>query len=122
MYRVSHNATSKQKRARRVRLKIRGTAERPRLTVFCSNRFTYVQVVDDQQGKTLASANELQLAKAKKAVKGTKTERAAGIAEALITQLKKQKVTKLAFDRGSRRYHGRVKTIAEAMRAAGIDV
>lgn len=121
MPQIDHYATKAQKRARRVRAKVRGTSDRPRLTVFCSNRHTFVQVINDETGQTLASANELQMGKTKK-LSGTKLERAKAVAEALAADLKKQKITKLAFDRGARRYHGRVKAVAEAMRAADINV
>lgn len=119
---IDHSHTKAQKRAARVRSRVRGTTERPRLTVFCSNQHTYLQVIDDQQGKTLASANELSLVKSKTKVTGTKTQRAQTVVEALIKQLQQNKITKLAFDRGSRRYHGRVKAVAEAVRQAGIQV
>lgn len=113
-------ATQRQKR---VRGKLFGTAERPRLTVFRSNKNTYLQVIDDEAGKTIASTNDLQLAKKDaKAMQGTKTERAQKMAAELVGQLKKLKVTKLCFDRGSYRYHGRLKAVADVVREAGIQV
>jgi large subunit ribosomal protein L18 len=110
-------------RAKRVRGSLFGTAERPRLTVFRSNKNTYLQVINDEQGKTVAAANDLMLAKSdKKAATKTKMERAVILAEDVASQLKALQITKLCFDRGSYRYHGRLKTIAETVRAAGIQV
>jgi large subunit ribosomal protein L18 len=112
-----------KQRQKRVRGKLLGTAQRPRLTVFRSNKNTYLQVINDEAGKTIASANDLQMAKKDaKAMKGTKTERAQKMAEELVSQLKKLKVTKLCFDRGSYRYHGRLKAVADVVREAGIQV
>ncbi len=111
------------KRQARVRGKLHGTAVRPRLTVDRYNRFTYLQVINDDKGVTLAAANDKTLAKVKAgATAGTKLERATLAATTLAEELKKQKVTKLSFDRGSYRYHGRVKAIADAMRNSGIEV
>jgi len=112
-----------KQRAKRVRGKMSGTMQRPRLTVFRSNKYTYLQVINDETGKTIASANDLQLIKQDaKSLKGTKLERAQKLAAALVDQLKKLKVSKLCFDRGSYRYHGRLKAIAEVVREAGIQV
>lgn len=98
-------------------MKMRGSQERPRLTVFRSNQHLYVQAIDDVAGKTLASANDA-VAKAT----GTKTERAKQVAQALLKQLEKAKITKLIFDRGSYKYHGRIKAVAETLREGGIEV
>ncbi len=109
-------------RKKRVRGKVRGTAQRPRLSVFRSNKHTYLQVIDDDKGVTIAASNDAMLSKGKAALKGTKIEKATLIAQSLVEQLKKQKVAKLAFDRGSYRYHGRLHAVAEVIRAAGIQV
>lgn len=104
------------KRKIRVRAKIAGTAEKPRLTIHRSNKHTYLQVVDDAAGLTVASANS-------KAVKtGTKTEKAQAVASNLLKQLEKQGISALVFDRGSYRYHGRIKAIAEVLRSGNIKV
>jgi large subunit ribosomal protein L18 len=116
---VNHARTSAEKRQRRVRMKVRGTVERPRLTVFRSNKATYLQVIDDSQGKTLASANSVAL-KTKKSM--TKTQKAEAVAADLAEKLKKVKVKKLVFDRGGYRYHGRVKAVADAIRAQGFEL
>jgi large subunit ribosomal protein L18 len=111
------------KRALRVRGKLHGTAERPRLTVYRSNKHIYVQVINDDSAQTLVTGNEQMLAKlSKKPLTGTKTERAQQIAAHVAEELKKAKITKLCFDRGSYRYHGRLKAIAETLRTAGINV
>jgi large subunit ribosomal protein L18 len=112
---IHHAKSSKAKRVLRVRAKVRGTAERPRLTVFRSNRSIYLQAIDDQKGRTIAAANSME-------VKGTKMEQAKTTAANLAEKLKKAKVSKLVFDRGSYKYHGRVKAVAETMREQGMQV
>lgn len=101
----------------RIRAKLHGTAVRPRLSVYRSNKHTSLQVINDDTGMTIAAAND-------KKIEGqlTKTERAIKTAQLVADQLAKQKVKALVFDRGSYRYHGRVKAIADAMRAAGVEV
>ena len=116
---VNHNITPKQRRTIRVRSKVRGTAERPRLTVFRSNVTTYLQVIDDVAGKTLASTNALMT---KTDPKLTKMAEAIELAKVLAAELKKKKIARLVFDRGSYRYHGRVKAVADAVREAGIEM
>jgi len=114
---VNHLKTSADKRKIRVRSKVMGTTLRPRLSVFRSNKFVYLQVIDDEVGKTLVSMNS----KTTK-VSGTKIEQAIQVAKALASQLKTAKINKLVFDRGSYRYHGRVKAIADVMREEGVHV
>ncbi|MBP9699974.1 50S ribosomal protein L18 [Candidatus Woesebacteria bacterium] len=116
---VNHNITNKQRRTIRVRSKVRGTAERPRLTVYRSNETTYIQAIDDTVGNTLSAANA-KMKKLKKEL--TKLEEAIELAKVLASDLKKKGVTKLVFDRGSYRYHGRVKAIADTVRAEGIEM
>lgn len=118
MINVAHNLTARQKRKHRSRGKVKGTANRPRVSVFRSNQHTLVQVIDDQQGHTLAAAGDL--GKEKKYT-GTKTERAQALAQDLAAQLKKKKINQVVYDRGAYRYHGRVKAIAEVLRAAGLE-
>jgi large subunit ribosomal protein L18 len=115
---VNHSRTSKIKRTLRVRSKVRGTTERPRLHVFRSNKGVYLQVINDQEGKTLVASNSAALKKAK----GTKTEITRQVAEELAEKLKKAKITKLVFDRGSYKYHGRVQAVADVMREKGLEV
>ena len=113
-----NNAQNKsQKRKRRhakVRSKISGTAEKPRLSVFRSNKAIYAQLVDDVAGVTLASASDV------KETKGTNTERATVVGTAIATAAKAKKITTVVFDRGGYLFAGRVKALAEAARAGGL--
>ena len=105
------------RRHRRVRGKIRGSAERPRLLVFRSNRGIEAQLVDDTEGKTLAAASWLQL---KKSFKGNKTAQAAEVGKLLAQNAKAAKVESVVFDRGGYLYHGRVKALADGAREGGL--
>ena len=107
---------ARERRHRRVRGKIGGTAERPRLVVFRSNRGIEAQLVDDLEGKTLAAANWLHLKK----FKGSKTEQAAEVGKLLAGNAKKAGVETVVFDRGGYLYHGRVKALADAAREGGL--
>jgi large subunit ribosomal protein L18 len=107
----------RERRHRRVRGKIFGTAERPRLVVFRSNRGIEAQLVDDLEGKTLAAASWLQL---KKGFKGSKTEQAAEVGKLLAQNAKQANVETVVFDRGGYLYHGRVKALADAAREGGL--
>ena len=100
-----------------MRGKVFGTAERPRLVVFRSNRGIEAQLVDDLEGKTLAAASWLQL---KKSFKGSKTEQAAEVGKLLAENAKKADVETVVFDRGGYLYHGRVKALADAAREGGL--
>jgi len=117
MAKVAHTLTKPERRERRVRAKIFGTQERPRLTVFRSNKHIYVQAINDDKGETLASSSEKETEN-----KGTKTEKAVAVARAFAEKAKKAKIQTVVFDRGSYRYHGRVKAIAETLREMGIQV
>ena len=108
---------TQEKRIRRhvrIRAKVQGTAECPRLCVFRSNKHIYAQLINDRNGKILASTSDL------KAAKGKKMERASEIGKAIAELAKKQKIEKVVFDRGGNRYHGRVKALAESARQAGL--
>ena len=105
------------RRHRRVRKKIVGTAERPRLVVFRSNRGISAQLIDDLEAKTLASASWLQV---KKSFKGNKTEQAAEVGKLLAEAAKKANVETVVFDRGGYLYHGRVKALADGAREGGL--
>ena len=107
---------ARQRRHRRVRGKIFGSAERPRLVVFRSNRGIEAQLVDDLEGKTLAAASWLNL----KSFKGSKTEQAAEVGKLLAQNAKKANVETVVFDRGGYLYHGRVKALADAAREGGL--
>ena len=107
---------ARERRHRRVRGKVFGTAERPRLVVFRSNRGIQAQLVDDLEGRTLAGASWLQLKK----LKGNKTEQAAEVGKLLAQKAKQAKVDTVVFDRGGYLYHGRVKALADAAREGGL--
>lgn len=103
------------RRKRSVRSKLYGTAVRPRLSVFRSSGQIYAQAINDQDGKTLAQANSLRLK-----AKGTKLELASLVGKAVAEDCLKRKITKVVFDRGPYKYHGRVKALADAARTAGL--
>jgi large subunit ribosomal protein L18 len=105
------------RRHRRVRGKVSGTAERPRLAVFRSNRGITAQVIDDASGKTLAAAGWLDV---KKSFKGNKSEQAAEVGRLLAEAAKKSGVESVVFDRAGYLYHGRVKALANAAREGGL--
>jgi large subunit ribosomal protein L18 len=106
------------RRHRRVRAKVHGTAERPRLAVFRSNRGIEAQLVDDENGRTLASASHLGLAKS---FKGDKTAQAEAVGKALAAAAKTAGVDTCVFDRGGYLYHGRVKALADGAREGGLE-
>ena len=105
------------RRHRRVRAKVIGTAERPRLAVFRSNRGIEAQLVDDLSGKTLASASHLGLGKS---FKGDKSEQAAEVGKMLAANAKQAGVETCVFDRAGYLYHGRVKALADGAREGGL--
>jgi large subunit ribosomal protein L18 len=107
----------RDKRHRRVRSKVSGTSERPRVSVFRSNVALYVQVVDDIMRHTLYSASTSQ-----SKVEGTKVEQALKLGEKIAKDLKKMKVEAMVFDRGGYKYHGRVKAVADGLRSGGIKI
>ncbi len=98
-----------------IRSKVSGTAERPRLTVFRSNSQIYAQVIDDLKGVTLASASSLGIKD-----KITKSEKAALVGKAIAEAAKKAGVEEVVFDRNGYLYHGRVQSLADAAREAGL--
>jgi large subunit ribosomal protein L18 len=107
---------ARERRHKRVRGKVRGTSERPRLVVSRSNRGISAQLVDDMDGKTVASASWLQL----KGFKGKKSEQAAAVGKLLAQNAKEANVELVVFDRGGYLYHGRVKALADAAREGGL--
>lgn len=109
--------TLREKRRRRVRSKIFGTKERPRLSVFRSNRHIYAQIIDDEKGETLTSSSDLEL-KIKEKLK--KMEIARLVGEDLAQKAKKKKIKKVVFDRGGYKFHGRVKNLAQGAREGGL--
>jgi large subunit ribosomal protein L18 len=107
---------ARQRRHRRVRGKVQGTAERPRLVVSRSNKGIAAQLVDDMEGKTLAAASWLQV----KSFKGNKTAQASEVGKLLAQNAKHAGVETAVFDRAGYLYHGRVKALADAAREGGL--
>ena len=103
---------------RRVRKNVTGTEARPRLTVFRSNKEIYAQIVDDVTGKTISAASSRD--KDISSAKGTKTEIATLVGKAIGERAIKAGVEAIAFDRGGYQYHGRVKSLADGAREAGL--
>jgi large subunit ribosomal protein L18 len=107
---------TRQRRRWRVRRRISGTPERPRLSVYRSNRGIYAQVINDIEGRTLVSASFLDI----KEPGLSKSEAAEKVGELLAARAREKKIDKVVFDRGSYLYHGRVKALAEGVRKGGI--
>lgn len=105
------------RRHRRVRKKVIGTAERPRLAVFRSNRHIYAQVIDDVAGRTIAAASSLDDGVSGKDPK----EKAKAVGKAVADKAKSSGVSKVTFDRGGFMYHGRVEALADGAREAGLE-
>lgn len=105
---------------KRIREKIKGTAERPRLHVFKSNAYMYTQVIDDLSGKVLMTASTLEKEFREKSKNSKNREACGRLGELLAKRLKDAKIESIVFDRGVYPYHGRVKVLAEAIRKEGI--
>jgi large subunit ribosomal protein L18 len=108
---------SRARRHRRVRKKIVGTPDRPRLAVYRSNRHIYAQIIDDVSGRTLASASTLAVTDGEDPI-----ARARSVGKALGEKAKGTGIDKVAFDRGGFRYHGRVRAVAEGARERGLEL
>ncbi len=106
------------RRHARVRKRVSGSAERPRLAVFRSNRHIYAQLVDDVSARTLAAASDLEV----KGAGGDKKDRAKAVGALLAGRAKEAGIERAVFDRGGRLYHGRVATLAEAAREGGLAI
>jgi large subunit ribosomal protein L18 len=104
------------KRRKRIRGKIAGTAERPRLSVFRSNKSIYAQVIDDASGTTIAAASTQHLS----AASGKKSEQASEVGKLVAQRAKEKGVESVIFDRGGYLYHGRVKALADGAREGGL--
>ncbi len=113
--------TSRQKRQVRVRKKIKGSPERLRLNVFRSNKHIYAQLVEDLEGKVIASSSTMTQALKSSAAKLSKTDAATKVGEELGKIAKEKGVEKIVFDRGGYLYHGRVKALADGVRSVGIN-
>ena len=100
---------------KKIRVKVSGTSERPRLTVFRSNKFIYAQVINDLAGKTVAQASDVKIEK------GTKSERAKEVGRMIGASCQKAGIKKVVFDRNGFKYTGRIKLVADEARASGLE-
>jgi large subunit ribosomal protein L18 len=107
---------SRVRRHRRVRKNVSGTAERPRLAIYRSNRHIYAQLVDDHSARTLAAASDLAVGD------GNPIERAKRVGQAIAERARAGGIERAVFDRGGRLYHGRVKAVAEGAREGGLTI
>jgi large subunit ribosomal protein L18 len=119
MTQLASRGAARRKRHDRIRLRMEGTESRPRLAVFRSNTHIYAQVIDDASGRTLAAASSVE--KELRGSEQTKTEEAAVIGRLVAERAKTAGVARVVFDRAGFRYHGRIKSLADAAREAGLD-
>jgi len=119
MYKLFDSRAARERRHRRIRKRLSGTSERPRLNVFRSLKHIYAQVIDDTRGVTLvaAASNEPAI---RETAQGPKTARARAVGELIAQRARAKGIEKVVFDRGGYLYHGRVKALAEAARAGGL--
>ena len=116
MIKRTDRKVNRLKRHKRVRVRVTGTAERPRLSVYRSLNHLYVQVIDDSDGRTLAAASTVDLK-----AKGNGMAEAATVGKAIAEKAKSAGVSSVVFDRGGFLYHGRIKALADAAREAGLE-
>ena len=116
MNRLTSKINNTFRRKNRVRSIVRGTTARPRLSVFISNRHISAQIIDDSTSKTLVSASTTGLK-----AKGTMTEQAVAVGKEIGKKAKAKKIKTIAFDRGPKLYHGRIKALADAAREEGLE-
>ena len=113
---MNNKQRKRTQRHRKIRAKIKGTAECPRLSVFRSNQYLYLQLIDDIIGKTIVAFDNSK----EKGQKGSKVEAAKKLGQLIAKEAITKKIEKVVFDRGGYRYHGRVKAAAEGAREAGL--
>jgi len=118
--RLTRTAARKRRHAR-VRKRVFGTADRPRLNVFRSARHIYAQIINDEVGHTLVAASTMEREIREQAQGLRKSERAKLVGKALAERALKRGITRVVFDRGGYKYHGRVKALAEAAREGGLE-
>lgn len=111
---------ARKRRHKRVRRKVKGTPERPRLAVFRSLSHIYAQVIDDDSGRTLVAASDLEQAVRSRIDSRTKTDTAGLVGDLIGRRAIEKGIRQVVFDRGGYKFHGRVKALAEAARAAGL--
>jgi large subunit ribosomal protein L18 len=112
---------SKQRRHRRVRGKVNGSSERPRLAIFRSNEHIYAQIIDDTEQHTLVSASTVEPELKSSLASGANREASAQVGKLIALRSLEKGITKVVFDRGGNLYHGRIKALADAAREAGLD-
>ena len=117
MNRLTQKLQNMARRKNRIRSTVIGTTERPRLSVFVSNKHVSAQIIDDSKHRTVAQVSTVGA----KTAKGTMTERAQWVGEEIAKKAKVAKVKRVVFDRGGRLYHGRIKALADAARAGGLE-
>lgn len=113
---IRNTYSRKKRRSIRNRAKIFGTAEKPRLSVFRSNKYTYAQLIDDDKSITLVSASTNEIKK------GSKTEKAKQLGILIAEKAKKAEIKQAVFNKGQYSYHGRIKAVAEGAREAGLTI
>ncbi len=121
MAKTDKKTVARQRRHRRVRGRLSGTAERPRLNVYRSSENIYVQIIDDLKGHTLVSASTIDGEVQKQVAGKTKSEAAKIVGKTVGERAKEAGITSVVFDRGGWRYQGRVKALAEGAREAGLE-
>jgi large subunit ribosomal protein L18 len=120
MYKQNDAREVRRKKHARVRARVEGSPERPRLAVFRSSAHIYAQVIDDVSGRTLAAASDID-PDGKAAATGVKSERAKAVGTLIARRAKAAGVARVVFDRGGYLYHGRVKALADAAREGGLE-
>lgn len=121
MGKTSRKVLMRERRHRRLRKHIIGTSERPRLCVYRSLKHMYAQVVDDSQGQTLAAASSLDPELRDEISYGGNVDTAKAVGKLVAQRALEKGITKVVFDRGGNKYHGRVKALAEAAREGGLE-
>ncbi len=117
---TSHKEETRTRRKKRIRKKVTGTTERPRLTVFRSARHIYAQVIDDTRGATLAAASTLTTGVKESVSEANKTDAAKQVGAAIAKVCSEKGISKVVFDRNGYIYHGRIRALAEGAREAGL--
>ncbi|MFN3704860.1 MAG: 50S ribosomal protein L18 [Thermoflexales bacterium] len=112
---------ARERRRRRVRARVQGTAARPRLNVFRSLKHIYAQIIDDHRGHTLVAASTLDKEIRARSAALKKTEEAFAVGKLLAQRALEQQITRVVFDRAGYRYHGRVKAVADGARQGGLE-
>jgi large subunit ribosomal protein L18 len=120
MFKPLDTRAARARRHRRLRVSLSGTGQRPRLNVFRSLQHIYAQVIDDATGTTLAAASTNE-ADVRTSLSGSKTERARAVGTTIAERAKEKGISAVVFDRGGYMYHGRIKALADAARAAGLE-